>query len=146
MLGLEFALAAAHAGAQVAVVHHGPHPMPRNLDRGCGVGAAPGGAQTGVSIFAHSRAETALFHTGDDGHPWFDRLLTADGKDIAGDLLVLSCGVTPRAELAEASGLHASFGVVVDSGLRALGRSVGLRDRGLRAYRRSCGASKPADA
>ena len=33
VLGLEFALAAAHAGASVAVVHHGPHPMPRNLDR-----------------------------------------------------------------------------------------------------------------
>ena len=119
VLGLEFALAAAHAGAQVAVVHHGPHPMPRNLDRGAGSVLRRAVRSTGVSIFAHSRAETALFHTAEDGHQWFDRLLTADGKDIAGDLLVLSCGVTPRAELAEASGLQASFGVVVDSGLRS---------------------------
>lgn len=119
VLGLEFALAAAHAGAQVAVVHHGPHPMPRNLDRGAGSVLRTAVRRTGVSIFAHSRAETVVFHTGEDGRPTFDRLLTADGKDIAGDLLVLSCGVSPRDELAEAAGLHASFGVVVDRGLRS---------------------------
>jgi assimilatory nitrate reductase electron transfer subunit len=118
VLGLEFALAAAHAGARVAVVHHGPHPMPRNLDRGAGSVLRRAVHRVGVSIFAHSRAETALFRTGEDGHPSFDRLLTADGKDIAGDLLVLSCGVSPRDELAEASGLHASFGVLVDQSLR----------------------------
>ncbi len=68
VLGLEFALAAAHAGARVAVVHHGPHPMPRNLDRGAGSVLRRAVRSTGVSIFAHSRAETALFHTGEDGH------------------------------------------------------------------------------
>ncbi|MET0829864.1 MAG: FAD-dependent oxidoreductase [Microbacterium sp.] len=119
VLGLEFALAAAHAGARVAVVHHGPHPMPRNLDRGAGSVLRRAVHTTGVSIFAHSRAETVLFHTGEDGHQYFDRLLTADGKDIAGDLLVLSCGVSPRTELAESAGLHASFGVVVDPSLRS---------------------------
>ena len=119
VLGLEFALAAAHAGASVAVVHHGPHPMPRNLDRGSGAVLRRAVQQTGVSIFAHSRAETVLYRTGDDGIPHFDRLLTADGKDIAGDILVLSCGVTPRTELAESAGLHAAFGVVVDESLRS---------------------------
>ncbi len=119
VLGLEFALAAAHAGASVAVVHHGPHPMPRNLDRGSGAVLRRAVQRTGVSIFAHSRAETVLFRTGDDGQPRFDRLLTADGKEIPGDLLVLSCGVSPRTELAESAGLHASFGVVVDESLRS---------------------------
>ena len=119
VLGLELALAAAHAGARVAVVHHGPHPMPRNLDRGAGSVLRRAVQRTGVSIFAHSRAETAVFRTDENGRHSFDRLLTADGKDIAGDLLVLSCGVSPRAELAEASGLQASFGVVVDRGLRS---------------------------
>ena len=119
VLGLEFALAAAHAGASVAVIHHGPHPMPRNLDRGAGAVLRKAVQQTGVSIFAHSRAESVLFRTGEDAQPRFDRLLTADGKEIAGDLLVLSCGVSPRAELAEAAGLHASFGVAVDSTLRS---------------------------
>lgn len=119
VLGLEFALAAAHAGARVAVVHHGPHPMPRNLDRGAGSVLRRAVQRTGVTVHAHSRAETVLFRTGEDGQPHFDRLLTADGKDIAGDLLVLSCGVSPRGELAEASGLQASFGVVVDQSLRS---------------------------
>ncbi len=93
--------------------------MPRNLDRGAGSVLRRAVHRTGVSIFAHSRAETAVFRTDEDGRHSFDRLLTADGKDIAGDLLVLSCGVSPRAELAEASGLQASFGVVVDRGLRS---------------------------
>jgi assimilatory nitrate reductase electron transfer subunit len=119
VLGLELALAAAHAGARIAVVHHGPHPMPRNLDRGAGSVLRRAIRRTGVTVFAHSRAETVLFHTDEDGHQYFDRLLTADGKDIAGDLLVLSCGVSPRAELAASAGLHASFGVVVDSSLRS---------------------------
>ena len=119
VLGLEIALAAAHAGAPVAVVHHGAHPMPRNLDPGAGSVVRRSVGSAGVTIFAHSRAEAVLYRTGADGIRTFDRLVTADGKEIAGDLLVLSCGVSPRAELAEASGLHTSFGVVVDTGLRS---------------------------
>ena len=119
VLGLEFALAAASGGASVAVVHHGPHPMPRNLDRGAGSVLRRAVQRAGISVFAHSRAESVLFRTGEDGHVQFDRLLTADGKEIRGDLLVLSCGVSPRAELAESAGLHASFGVAVDRGLRS---------------------------
>jgi assimilatory nitrate reductase electron transfer subunit len=119
VLGLEFALAATHAGSPVAVVHHGPHPMPRNLDRGAGSVLRTAVRRTGVTVVPHSRAESVLFRTDDDGRPRFDRLGTADGKMIEGDLLVLSCGVTPRAELAESSGLHTSFGVVVDGTLRS---------------------------
>ncbi|MDF2573893.1 MAG: NAD(P)/FAD-dependent oxidoreductase [Agromyces sp.] len=119
VLGLELALAAAHAGAQVCVVHHGPHPMPRNLDRGAGHVLRAALRGTGITVVAHSRAEAIGFRTDDDGTRRFDVLVTADGKQLRGDLLVLSCGVSPRNELATLSGLRTAVGIVVDGGLRS---------------------------
>ncbi|BDZ56159.1 hypothetical protein GCM10025870_32320 [Agromyces marinus] len=95
VLGLELALAAAHAGAQVCVVHHGPHPMPRNLDRGAGHVLRSALRRTGITVIANSRAEAIGFRTDRDGTRRFDMLVTADGKQVRGDLLVLSCGVSP---------------------------------------------------
>ncbi|QTX04477.1 FAD-dependent oxidoreductase [Agromyces archimandritae] len=117
VLGLEIALAAAHAGAQVCVVHHGPHPMPRNLDRGGGTVLGRALRRTGVSVIAHSRAEAIAFRDDADGRRRFDMLVTADGKQIRGDLLLLSCGVTARSELATLAGLRTAGGIVVDEGL-----------------------------
>ena len=119
VLGLEFALAAARAGADVTVIHHGGHPMPRNLDRGAGTVLTYALRQTGVRVVGHSRAEAVVFRRGADGERVFDALITADGKQIVGDLLVLSCGVTPRTELATLAGLRTSTGVLVDEHLRS---------------------------
>jgi assimilatory nitrate reductase electron transfer subunit len=49
----------------------------------------------------------------------FDGVGCADGTYIPGDLLVLSCGVGPRVELALAAGLACSAGVLVDEELRS---------------------------
>lgn len=119
VLGLELALAAAHAGAQVCVVHHGPIPMPRNLDRGGGHVLRSALRRTGITVVAHSRAEAVGFRTDDDGTRRFDMLVTADGKQLRGDLLVLSCGVSPRNELATLAGLRTAVGVVVGTDLRS---------------------------
>ena len=119
VLGLELALAAAHAGAQVCVVHHGPHPMPRNLDRGGGQVLRAALRRTGITVIAHSRAEAVAFRTDDDGRRRFDMLVTADGKQLRGDLLVLSCGVSPRNELATLAGLRTAVGIVVNPRLQS---------------------------
>lgn len=119
VLGLELALAAAHAGAQVCVVHHGPIPMPRNLDRGGGHVLRSALRRTGIAVVAHSRAEAVGFRTDEDGTRRFDMLVTADGKQLRGDLLVLSCGVSPRNELATLAGLRTAVGVVVGTDLRS---------------------------
>ncbi|MFF2276627.1 FAD-dependent oxidoreductase [Agromyces sp. NPDC058126] len=113
VLGLELALAAAHAGAEVCVVHHGPHPMPRNLDRGAGHVLRAALRRTGVTVVANSRAEAVGFRDEDDGTRRFDQLVTADGKQLRGDLLVLSCGVSARTELATLAGLRTAAGIVV---------------------------------
>lgn len=119
VLGLELALAAAHAGAQVCVVHHGGIPMPRNLDRGGGHVLRSALRRTGITVVANSRAEAVGFRTDDDGTRRFDMLVTADGKQLRGDLLVLSCGVSPRNELATLAGLRTAVGVVVGPDLRS---------------------------
>lgn len=119
VLGLELALAAAHAGAQVCVVHHGPHPMPRNLDRSGGQVLRAALRRAGITVIAHSRAEAVAFRTDADGGRRFDMLVTADGKQLRGDLLVLSCGVSPRNELATLAGLRTAVGIVVHPSLQS---------------------------
>jgi assimilatory nitrate reductase electron transfer subunit len=55
----------------------------------------------------------------DDGRRRFDMLVTADGKQLRGDLLVLSCGVSPRNELATLAGLRTAVGIVVNPRLQS---------------------------
>lgn len=119
VLGLELALAARHAGAQVCVVHHGAIPMPRNLDRGGGQVLRSALRRAGITVVAHSRAEAVGFRSDEDGTRRFDLLVTADGKQLRGDLLVLSCGVSPRNELATLAGLRTATGIVVGPDLRS---------------------------
>jgi assimilatory nitrate reductase electron transfer subunit len=73
--------------------------------RNCGVRMAGNARSTGVE------------HNGRDGG--FSALLLDDGSAIDGDLLVLSCGVRPRTELAEGCGLSTATGILVDHRLRA---------------------------
>jgi len=119
VLGMEIALAAAAAGAQVCVVYHGEIPMNRNLDRGAGSVLTRSARRAGVSMVNHARAESVLFHHDDDGVERFEALICADGKQISGDLLLLSCGVGARTELAHLAGLPVSTGILVDESLQS---------------------------
>ena len=116
VLGLETALAAAEEGATVTVVHNGPHPLGRSIDRGGGAVLAAGLRRCGVRVAGNARS-TGVEHSGPDGG--FSALLLDDGSAIDGDLLVISCGVRPRTELAEGCGLPTGTGILVDHRLRA---------------------------
>jgi len=119
VLGMELALAAAEAGAQVVVAYHSAAPMNRTLDENGGrVLAATAGA-AGVEMVHHARAESIVQRYDDHGRAWFDGLVCADGKVLAGDLLVLSCGVAARTEVASLAGLAASTGILVDAASRS---------------------------
>jgi assimilatory nitrate reductase electron transfer subunit len=119
VLGMELALAAQEQGAQVVVVHHGDGPMARNLDTDGGRMLARAARTAGVEVVGHSRAESVLLRTRQDGRLTFDALVCADNKQIDGDLLVLSCGVGARSELAARAGLAVGRGVLVDDELRS---------------------------
>ena len=116
VLGLETALATAEEGATVTVVHNGPHPLGRNIDRGGGAVLAASLRNCGVRVAGNARS-TGVEHNAPDGG--FSALLLEDGSAIDGDLLVLSCGVRPRVELAEGCGLSTATGILVDHKLRA---------------------------
>ena len=116
VLGLETALAAAEEGATVTVVHNGPHPLGRNIDRGGGAVLAASLRNCGVRVAGNARS-VGVEHNAPDGG--FSALLLDDGSAIDGDLLVLSCGVRPRTELAEGCGLSTAAGILVDHKLRA---------------------------
>ena len=116
VLGLETALAAAEEGATVTVVHNGPHPLGRSIDRGAGAVLAAGLRRCGVRVAGNARS-TGVEHNAPDGG--FSALLLDDGSAIDGDLLVISCGVRPRTELAEGCGLSTGAGILVDHRLRA---------------------------
>ncbi len=115
VLGLETALAAAEEGATVTVVHNGPHPLGRNIDRGGGAVLAASLRNCGVRVAGNARS--VAVETAADGG--FSALLLDDGSAIDGELLVLSCGVRPRTELAEGCGLSIGAGILVDHKLRA---------------------------
>ncbi len=139
VLGLEVAFAAREQGAEVVVVHHGDVPMARNLDLGGGRMLSRAARAAGVEMAPHSRAESILLRSDlDDGIARFDALVCADGKQIPGDLLLLSVGVAPRVELAAAADLAISAGILVDEQLRswtdpsifAIGDCAQIADRG----------------
>lgn len=119
VLGIELAMLLADAGAVPSVAHFGPMPMPRQLDRGSATILSTALASAGVTLVPHTRAEGVIGVEGDDGIRRFRALASSDGKRIEGDLLVLSCGVRARTELAEAAGLRIGNGVLVDSSLRS---------------------------
>lgn len=119
VLGIELGMLLAKAGATPSVAHFGPIPMPRQLDRGAAavLGATLEGA--GVHVIPHTRAEAIIAHVGQDGERRFHALVSSDGRVTEGDLLVLSCGVVARTELAAGVGLRVGAGVLVDERLRA---------------------------
>ncbi len=119
VLGVELALAVAEQGAEVVVVHHGDVPMARNLDTAGGRMLAAAARAAGVEVVGRATSESVLLRSDEQGAPTFDGLVCADGKVITGDLLVLSCGVGPRTELAAAAGLDVSTGILVDASQRS---------------------------
>lgn len=119
VLGIELAMLLADAGATPAVAHFGPIPMPRQLDRGAASVLSSALASAGVVLVPHTRAEGVIVREDEHGERRFRALVSSDGKHIEGDLLVLSCGVRARTELAEDAGLRVGNGVLVDSALRS---------------------------
>ena len=119
VLGMEIALAATEAGAAVVAVFHGDIPMARQLDAGGGRALRRAAHDSGVTMAPHSRAESIQFRLDADGREHFDALVCADGKVITGDLLLLSCGVGARMEVAMDAGLEVASGILVDEELRS---------------------------
>ncbi|RCS57631.1 NAD(P)/FAD-dependent oxidoreductase [Microbacterium sp. JB110] len=119
VLGIELALLLARAGIAVRLAHFGPIPMSRQLDRGSGAVTAAVLAEAGIEVVPHARAEAIVTEESAAGSRRFSALVSGDGKRIPGDVLILSCGVTARDDLAVAADLRTGRGVLVDERLRS---------------------------
>lgn len=114
LLGLEAACGLTRRGVAVTVVHLAGHLAQTQLD------AAPANvvADTLADLGVEVRTAVSIAEVGtQDGV--VRRLLLDDGTELDCDLLLLSCGVRPRDDLAAVSGLPVRGGVVVDDSLHS---------------------------
>ena len=113
VLGLETARGLAGRGLPVTLVQRGARLMERQLD----AGASRVLARTVRSLDVQVRAGAGVRAVRGEGR--LRGVVLDDGSTLDADLLVLCCGVRPRAELAREAGLDVAAGVVVDDQLRS---------------------------
>ena len=107
-IGAEVAASLRARGIDVTVVEFGETPLIRVL--GPDLGRAIEGLHRdhGVEMYFKDGAERF------EGDGRFERLVTKEGRTIEGDLAVVGVGVEPVTELADASGIPADNGILVD--------------------------------
>ena len=113
LLGLEAARGIQARGCAVTVVHLMERLMERQLDGASAQILLPAMEELGIEVLLECATERLLA----DG----DRvrgLRFADGGELDADLVVVSIGIRPDVELAQAAGICCERGVVVDDRLR----------------------------
>jgi nitrite reductase (NADH) large subunit len=112
LLGLEAARGLHSLGVEVAVIEAAPYLMMQQLDPAAGAVLRQQMERLGVRVFVGT--ETSRFL----GHDAVEGLEFKDGSTLEADLVVLSCGIRPSAEVARESGLSVNRAVLVDDQLR----------------------------
>ena len=108
LLGLETARSLLSLGLRVSVIEFAPHLLPRQLDvEGAGLLQSLLEAQ-GMHILTAAATEAIA-----DG-----KVRLKDGREVEGELVIISTGIRSRVELARAAGLEVGRGVVVDEHMR----------------------------
>ncbi|MEU9204878.1 FAD-dependent oxidoreductase [Streptomyces sp. NPDC048332] len=108
VLGAEAAAALRRRGAEVLLVHPGPHPMHRHLNATVGQLTARWLEELGVEV--RGGRTVVAYEPG--------KSVLDDGSAVRTDHLLLCTGVRPETRLASAAGLAVRTGVVVDAFLR----------------------------
>lgn len=113
LLGVEAARGLARRGLAVTVLHAADRLMERQLDAAAGRVLGRALARLGITVELGA-GTTAV--TAEDGR--LTGVEFTDGRRIAGDLLVVSCGARPDTHVAAAAGLPVGRGIVVDDRMR----------------------------
>lgn len=114
LLGLEAANGLKLRGMDVTVVHLGEWPMERQLDETAG--RLLQGALEARGLSFRLKKQTSELIGNDQGHVTAVRF--ADGEVIPADLVVMTAGISPNSDLAEASGLPCRRGILVNDTLQ----------------------------
>jgi assimilatory nitrate reductase electron transfer subunit len=112
VLGLEAACGLAARGVAVTVVQDEPQLMAGQLDPAPAAVLGPALADLGVRIRLGCSVAEVISAYGE-----LVAVRLTDGTVMAADMMLVSCGVRPRTELAAAAGLPVERGVVVDASL-----------------------------
>ncbi len=112
LLGLEAARGIAAQDCAVTVVHLLDRLMERQLDAGASSLLAP--ALAGLDIDVEFDRNTQQIIGPDRAHG----LRFTDGSELAADLVVVSIGIRPEAELARSIGIVCDRGIIVDDAMR----------------------------
>ncbi|TDD60484.1 nitrite reductase large subunit [Kribbella antibiotica] len=107
VLGVETACALRSRGVAVTLVHDGETLLDKLIPRSAGRRVLRAVRQAGVEVLLNAEVI--------DTPGAFRALQLANGRTVFGDLLVVTCGVKPRTELA--TGLTVRTGIVVDETL-----------------------------
>ncbi|MBM3520759.1 MAG: ferredoxin reductase [Alphaproteobacteria bacterium] len=107
-IGLELASSAAKLGCKVTVIEAQPRILLRGVPEEIASTVAKRHAEAGVDIVTSARIAEI---TG-------DRVILADRREIAADILIAGIGAAPATELGEAAGLAMDNGIACDDHMR----------------------------
>ena len=112
LLGLEFAASLRKLGQQVEVVEIFPRLLPRQLDQDGATILKDRIETRGINIVLGVKTEEIL------GKKTVSGILLNNGKELSGNLILISAGVRSNTDLAVESGIKVDKGVVVDQYLQ----------------------------
>jgi nitrite reductase (NADH) large subunit len=111
LLGLEAAKVLSDRGLHVTVVHVARHLMNTQLDEMGGEMLRRHIERAGMFVRAGSTVDSVY------GDERIEGVVLDDGTTLPADLVVLACGVRPRVDVAQASGLPVNKGILVNDAL-----------------------------
>ncbi|WP_279117343.1 nitrite reductase large subunit NirB [Acidithiobacillus thiooxidans] len=112
LLGLEVAHGLRARGMEVTVIHRRAWPLDKQLDQRGGVLLQKAMEARGVRFLLGKETAEILGTTHVTG------LRFSDGTEIPADVLVMTIGIKPRIELAQAAGLQCETGILVNDTLQ----------------------------
>lgn len=111
LLGLEAAKVLSDRGMHVTVIHLMPHLMETQLDTHGGAALQKQIEQNGIFVRTGRTISRIL------GDEHVEGILLDDGSTIAADMVVFACGIRPRVDLAQSSGIPTSRAILVNDTL-----------------------------
>lgn len=112
ILGLEAVWEMLAQGVEVSVIEHNQRLMPRQLDEAASLRLQKLMTDRGVKLYLGLGTEEI------SGDGQVSGVKLNDGQWLEADLVLLSTGVKPNVELAQAAGLNVDRGIVVDASMR----------------------------
>ena len=118
LLGLEFAACLRKPGQQISVVEIRPRLLPMQLDQDSSAMLEDDLRELGVDVLLEVKTVEIL------GKETVAGVSLDNGKEISGELVLISAGIKPNLKLAEDAGVKVNRGVVVDEYMRTSASDV----------------------